>query len=202
MNAREPALRLIHGALEAVEAERGLINDLNVYPVPDGDTGTNLSLTVRAVAEEIELTTRTDLPNTAASITKGSLMGARGNSGVILSQIVRGACDIVGAAPVIDAGVFRAALREAANAAYRAVKTPVEGTMLTVIREMAAAAQSAPESFGIAELVALVEDAGRVAVERTTSQLAALQRAGVVDAGGYGLLVLYRGLTGDRKSVV
>lgn len=196
MSARDTALDLIGAALAAVEAERGLINDLNVYPVPDGDTGTNLALTMQAVAEEVARSPRADLAGVAAAITRGSLMGARGNSGVILSQIMRGACDVIGRSESVDADVFRAALREAANAAYRAVKQPVEGTMLTVVREMATAAQSAPVSFGLAELVDLVEDAGRVAVERTTSQLAALQAAGVVDAGGYGLLVIYRGLTG------
>ena len=196
MSARDTALDLIGAALAAVEAERGLINDLNVYPVPDGDTGTNLALTMQAVAEEVARSSRADLAGVAAAITKGSLMGARGNSGVILSQIMRGACDVIGHSESVDADVFRATLREAANAAYRAVKQPVEGTMLTVVREMAAAAQSAPASFGLAELVDLVEDAGRVAVERTTSQLAALRAAGVVDAGGYGLLVIYRGLTG------
>jgi DAK2 domain fusion protein YloV len=195
VNARDAALELVGGALMAVEAEREIINDLNVYPVPDGDTGTNLALTVRAVSEELEQSPAKNLAAVAAAITKGSLMGARGNSGVILSQIVRGACDVIAAAEHVDATVFRAALREAANAAYRAVKQPVEGTMLTVVREMAAAAQSAPASFGMGELVDLVEDAGRVAVEHTTSQLAALRSAGVVDAGGYGLLVLYRGLS-------
>ena len=90
MSARNMALDLIGAALAAVEAERGLINDLNVYPVPDGDTGTNLALTMQAVAEEVARSPRADLAAVAAAITKGSLMGARGNSGVILSQLWRG----------------------------------------------------------------------------------------------------------------
>ncbi len=195
MIVRTAAIGVIQSALGAVEAERELINDLNVYPVPDGDTGTNLALTVRAVLEELEQSDVTDIPSVAAAVTKGSLMGARGNSGVILSQIVRGICDVWGQADSLDTAVFKRAVTEGQAAAYRAVKTPVEGTMLTVIREMAAAAQGVPDSLGLEHLLAAVEEAGRIAVENTTAQLPALQKAGVVDAGGYGLLVLFRGLT-------
>ena len=195
MIVRTAAIGVIQSALAAVEAERQLINDLNVYPVPDGDTGTNLALTVRAVVEELEQSDVTDIPSVAAAVTKGSLMGARGNSGVILSQIVRGICDVWGQADSLDTAVFKHAVTEGQAAAYRAVKTPVEGTMLTVIREMAAAAQAVPDSLGLEHLLAAVEEAGRIAVENTTAQLPALQKAGVVDAGGYGLLVLFRGLT-------
>jgi len=194
VNAGATVLRLVRGALAAVEAERSLINDLNVYPVPDGDTGTNLALTVRAIVDEVEHCEDDDLAGLAAAVTKGSLMGARGNSGVILSQIVRGACDVLGAAPAVGAAEFKKALHDASAAAYRAVKQPVEGTMLTVVREMAAAAQAVPDSAGVPELGLIVEQAGRTAVERTTEQLEALRQAGVVDAGGYGLLVLFRGL--------
>jgi uncharacterized protein len=191
---RTAAVGVIQSALAAVEAERQFINDLNVYPVPDGDTGTNMALTVRAVVEELEQSHVTDIPSVAAAVTKGSLMGARGNSGVILSQIVRGICDVWGQANSLDTAVFKRAVLEGQHAAYRAVKTPVEGTMLTVIREMATAAQAVPDGLGLEHLLAAVEEAGRVAVENTTAQLPALQKAGVVDAGGYGLLVLFRGL--------
>ena len=194
MIVRTAAIGVIQSALAAVEAERQFINDLNVYPVPDGDTGTNLALTVRAVVEELEQSDVTDIPSVAAAVTKGSLMGARGNSGVILSQIVRGICDVWGQANSLDTAVFKRAVLEGQQAAYRAVKTPVEGTMLTVIREMATAAQAVPDSLGLEHLLAAVEEAGRIAVENTTAQLPALQKAGVVDAGGYGLLVLFRGL--------
>jgi hypothetical protein len=104
---------------------------------------------------------------------------------------VRGVCEVWGASDALGAPEFKAALAEGASAAYRAVKEPVEGTMLTVIREMAAAAQGVPDSFALDKMVVVVEEAGRVAVEKTTGQLAALQKAGVVDAGGYGLLVLF-----------
>ncbi len=194
MIVRSASLRVISAALAAVEAERQYINDLNVYPVPDGDTGTNLALTIRAVVEELEQSDVTDIPSVAAAVTKGSLMGARGNSGVILSQIVRGLCEVWGRSNALDTAVFKEALTEGQAAAYRAVKEPVEGTMLTVIREMATAAQGVPDSLGLEHLLAAVEEAGRVAVENTTAQLPALEKAGVVDAGGYGLLVLFRGM--------
>ena len=191
---RHTAITVIAAALAAVEAERAVINDLNVYPVPDGDTGTNLALTVRAVLEELQLSDAEGIPAVAAAVTKGSLMGARGNSGVILSQIVRGICEVWGRSDDLATADFKEALAEGASSAYRAVKEPVEGTMLTVIREMAMAAQGVPDTLGLDKLLMAVEEAGRVAVENTTAQLPALQKAGVVDAGGYGLLVLFRGL--------
>ena len=199
---RTAAVGVIQSALAAVEAERQYINDLNVYPVPDGDTGTNMALTVRAVVDELEQSEVTDIPSVAAAVTKGSLMGARGNSGVILSQIVRGICDVWGQANSLDTAVFKRAVLEGQQAAYRAVKTPVEGTMLTVIRKMAEAAQAVPDSLGLEHLLAAVEEAGRVAVENTTAQLPALQKAGVVDAGGYGLLVLFRGLAAGIEDLM
>ena len=194
MSVRLAAITIIGAALAAIEAERGVINDLNVYPVPDGDTGTNLALTVRAVLEELQQSDVEGIPAVAAAVTKGSLMGARGNSGVILSQIVRGLCDVWGRSADLTTADFKEALCEGATSAYRAVKEPVEGTMLTVIRKMAEAAQSVPDTLGLDKLLVAVEEAGRVAVEKTTEQLPALQKAGVVDAGGYGLLVLFRGL--------
>lgn len=194
MNALEQARRLIESALAALDAERAVINDLNVYPVPDGDTGTNLFLTVRAVRDELGNTPDADLAAVAGAVTRGSLMGARGNSGVILSQIVRGACKVCGDAESFGTPVIQALLAEGTSAAYRAVKKPVEGTMLTVIREMSAAADRMPTDSPVPATLQAVLTAGRVAVDRTTSQLAALRQAGVVDAGGYGLLVICRGL--------
>lgn len=194
MNVRLAAITVIDAALAAIEAERGVINDLNVYPVPDGDTGTNLALTVRAVLDELQQSDAESIPDVAAAVTKGSLMGARGNSGVILSQIVRGLCDVWSRSQDLTTADFKEAMAEGTSCAYRAVKEPVEGTMLTVIREMATAAQGVPDTLGLDKLLVAVEEAGRVAVERTTEQLPALKKAGVVDAGGYGLLVLFRGL--------
>jgi DAK2 domain fusion protein YloV len=194
LNVRLVTITAVEGALAAIEAERSVVNDLNVYPVPDGDTGTNLTLTVRAIAEELQHSPAQTIPEVAAAVTKGSLMGARGNSGVILSQIVRGICEEWARSRDLTTASFQRALHQASACAYRAVREPVEGTMLTVIREMAAAGDSVPDAFGLKELMLLVEEAGRIAVENTTSQLAVLEKAGVVDAGGYGLLVLYRGL--------
>ncbi|HMK92828.1 MAG TPA: DAK2 domain-containing protein, partial [Thermoleophilia bacterium] len=160
---------------------------------PDGDTGTNLFLTVQAIADELAESPATDLPAIMAVVTRGSLMGARGNSGVILSQIVRGACESIATATAFDAAAVRDALREASAAAYRAVRQPVEGTMLSVIRAMSEAAADTPDGISLPALLTVVSTAGAEAVERTVDQLEALRRAGVVDAGGYGLLVLFRG---------
>src|SRR5665647_3309501 len=167
------AITVIGAALAAIEAERGVVNDLNVYPVPDGDTGTNLALTVRAVLEELQQSDVEGIPAVAAAVTKGSLMGARGNSGVILSQIVRGLCDVWGRSADLTTVDFKEALSEGATSAYRAVKEPVEGTMLTVVRKMAEAAQSVPDTLGLDKLLVAIEEAGRVAVEKTTEQLPA-----------------------------
>ena len=142
MRARQQALVLVRGALDAIEAERQFVNDLNVYPVPDGDTGTNLALTVRAVLEELERAHGDGIDDVAAAVTKGSLMGARGNSGVILSQIVRGVCEVFSTSGRLDTSYAKRALQEGAAAAYRAVRQPVEGTMLTVVREMATAGEN------------------------------------------------------------
>ena len=194
MSRRAHAAQLVAGGLAALESERGHINDLNVYPVPDGDTGTNLCLTVRAVLDELEGDGGDDLTEVVAAIAKGSLMGARGNSGVILSQIVRGACETIAAAQTLDAAVVREALAEASAAAYRAVKQPVEGTMLTVIRSMAESVSSLPPGASLGDLLRLAAHSGKEAVEATPLQLEVLRRSGVVDAGGYGLLVLFEGL--------
>jgi len=194
VNARERAVELVRAALAGVEAERAYINDLNVYPVPDGDTGTNLALTVRAVLEELEATQADTVSQVAASIVRGSLMGARGNSGVILSQIVRGICEVCGADGSFASAQTKRALREGAQSAYRAVRQPVEGTMLSVIRAMAEAAQDVSDAAPLADLMAHVQAAAEKAVERTPEQLAVLKQNGVVDAGGYGLLVIFRSL--------
>ncbi len=189
---------LVGAALASLETSRRRIDDLNVYPVPDGDTGTNLTLTVRAVADAVSAAEPGDRPVLAHAVARAALMGARGNSGVILSQIVRGVADVLaestnGIGPALTAR----ALRGASDAAYRAVRRPVEGTMLSVIRELAEEAErraDGPEPLG-ALLVELVRH-GEDAVARTPEQLDVLREAGVVDAGGAGLVELLRGLTG------
>ena len=198
----ESDLQLVRGlvgaALASLETSRERIDDLNVYPVPDGDTGTNLTLTVRAVADAVDSAEPGDRPALAHAVARAALMGARGNSGVILSQIVRGVADVLaqstnGIGPALTAQ----ALRGASDAAYRAVRRPVEGTMLSVIRELAEEAErheAGSEPLG-ALLVELVRH-GEEAVARTPDQLEVLRDAGVVDAGGAGLVELLRGLAG------
>ena len=135
---------------DALISHREAINALNVYPVPDGDTGTNMSLTLRSVVEELEGAA----PDAKwKAINHGSLMGARGNSGVILSQILRALSDSLAAADDIDAGAFAAALSAAAESAYGAVPRPVEGTILTVVRESAEAAQEIVAANGLADKI-------------------------------------------------
>jgi uncharacterized protein len=194
---REAVEKLVDAALASLEANRARIDDLNVYPVPDGDTGTNLTMTVRAVADAVDHTSAASRHSLARDVARGALMGARGNSGVIFSQIVRGAADVLGETeePVIDADATARALRGASDAAYRAVRRPVEGTMLSVIRELAEEAEArAPEHPPIGELLRDLVRRGEDALARTPEQLQVLKDAGVVDAGGAGLVELVRGV--------
>jgi uncharacterized protein len=177
---------LARGALAALEASRRRIDDLNVYPVPDGDTGTNLTLTARAAVETIESSQAADRAELAHEVTRAALLGARGNSGVILSQIVRGAAEVLA-----ERDDLAAALRAASDAAYRAVREPVEGTMLTAIRELAEEAEAG------GDLDAIVRR-GEDAVRRTQEMLDVLREAGVVDAGAAGLVEIVRGIAAAR----
>jgi DAK2 domain fusion protein YloV len=185
---------LARGALVALERNRRRIDDLNVYPVPDGDTGTNLTLTVRAVVEHLDSTQSEDREALARELTRAALMGARGNSGVIFSQILRGFAEVAGTADPLDSTAVARAFRSASDAAYRAVRKPVEGTMLTVIREMAEEAELHTGDEPI-DLLRAVVSRGEAALARTQETLDILREAGVVDAGGAGLLELVRGLT-------
>ena len=183
----------VDASLASLEASRQRIDDLNVYPVPDGDTGTNLTLTVRSLRDSLSESEAEERVAIARDVTRGALMGARGNSGVILSQIVRGAAEALGEVERIDVRTVASALRSASAAAYRAVRRPVEGTMLSVIRELAEEAESRSGAEVRDVLLSLVPR-GEAAVARTPQQLDVLREAGVVDAGGAGLLELVRGL--------
>jgi uncharacterized protein len=186
---------LVRAASAALEQSRQRIDDLNVYPVPDGDTGTNIALTVRGIVEALDASTATDRTELAREVTRAALLSARGNSGVILSQIVRGAAEVLGGADSIDARAITHALRQASDEAYRAVHEPVEGTMLTVIRALAEEAEGRAEQDPSADdLLKALVSRGEEAVARTKEQLDVLRQAGVVDAGGAGLLELARGL--------
>jgi hypothetical protein len=192
MSDLETLRALVDAACASLERSRRRIDDLNVYPVPDGDTGTNMLLTARGVADALADSEAQDRPALAREVTRAALLGARGNSGVILSQIVRGAAEAVGA-DVIDAPTVARAFRRASDAADAAVREPVEGTILTVARALADEAEL-HQNEAIPDLVQAVVRSGEEAVARTTEQLDVLRQAGVVDAGAAGLLELVRGI--------
>ncbi|HXA27237.1 MAG TPA: DAK2 domain-containing protein [Candidatus Angelobacter sp.] len=182
-------------SLSWLQANQEVVNDLNVFPVPDGDTGSNMYLTLRSAVEDAQK--EADSHSAAAvmqAAAHGSLMGARGNSGVILSQILRGFAQGLAGSPRVDAAGVAAALQEAQSVAYKAVMKPTEGTILTVVREAAAAARVASDGGGDirAVLDAAVREA-HAAVERTPDMLAVLRDAGVVDAGGFGFAIILEG---------
>ncbi|MDQ3462505.1 MAG: DAK2 domain-containing protein, partial [Actinomycetota bacterium] len=176
---------------DALRAHQEPINRLNVYPVPDGDTGTNMALTMESVLTELE-GAGPDMASVCKAIAHGSLMGARGNSGVILCQILRGLATSFADAEHVDGPVFAKGLAAATEGAYQAVGKPVEGTILTVVREAAEAATAAA-AVGGATLAGVLEAAlarGGTALQRTPELLDVLRQAGVVDAGGTGFLLL------------
>jgi hypothetical protein len=217
--------RVVSAAAAHLEERRKEVNDLNVFPVADGDTGDNMALTLRAVSDELDRLDgqmvdeigRTELVNALA---RAALMGARGNSGVILSQIVRGAAEELASRPgeLVDPMLVAAAFARAAEAAYESVREPAEGTMLTVFREMATSisrrlahmqevrlSADATPAEQDALLAELLEDAvrdGEAAVARTPEQLEALRESGVVDAGAYGLVVILAGVVAGLRGDV
>lgn len=238
---QERARTLIAAAWQDLERQKQTVNDLNVYPVPDGDTGTNLSLTVRGVLDDLTALPVDATPaEVAQTIGNGALMSARGNSGVILSQIVRGAMEVLGVAETLTPAVAAEALVRSTEVAYRAVRRPVEGTMLTVLREMGEAAaalvqggaqeghegaETSPPDAGAARedgieptppdasvtagvspigwepFAERVVAAGWESVRRTPTLLKVLADAGVVDAGGFGLMVLVEAVLGGGEVI-
>jgi DAK2 domain fusion protein YloV len=184
----EGSLAVGRAALAALEASRARIDDLNVYPVPDGDTGTNMTETVRAAVSALER-------DPGADIVRATLMGARGNSGVILSQLVRGAAEELRGAERVDAAGLARALRGASDAGYAAVRNPQEGTMLTVARALAERAEElATADASLEDALADLVTRGEAALAATQEQLDVLKQAGVVDAGGAGVLEILRGI--------
>jgi DAK2 domain fusion protein YloV len=182
------------GSLAWLTVNRDEVDALNVFPVPDGDTGTNMLLTLQSAVEDIRDLDDADLSRTARRASHGALMGARGNSGVILSQILRGFCVGIGTRPAVDARGLAQAFREGADVAYRAVIKPTEGTMLTVAREAAAGAEAkAAQTNDLTEVVRAACAAAADAVERTPEQLPILKQAVVIDAGGFGLQLILEG---------
>jgi DAK2 domain fusion protein YloV len=173
-------------AADAMDAHRAEIDELNVFPVPDGDTGTNLSLTLRAAAEALAADPADTAGEAFRAWAKGAVLGARGNSGVIISQVLCGLADGVDGSEACDGSMFAGALRGAADQAYASVANPVEGTILSVAR----AAADAAGAGSMTSVVQRVQAAAWEALRRTIDQLPVLTQAGVVDAGGRGLVVL------------
>ncbi len=198
-------LAALEAAAQSVDHHAGAINALNVFPVPDGDTGTNMALTLRSASDGARSAGGSSLADVSAAMARGALMGARGNSGVILAQLLRGVARALDGKPSADARTLAAAFRVGADAAYTAVAKPVEGTILTVARAAAEAAEAAAaEGQDVAAMLARSHSAARDAVAATPEQLPLLKRAGVVDSGGEGYRVFLEGLlrhfTGEAPS--
>ncbi len=186
-------INMIQGAAANLELNRAKIDALNVFPVPDGDTGTNMSLTMQSAKKEVATCKNSNINDLAAAISRGALKGARGNSGVILSQIMKGLCSVIKETNEIDVKTFIKALKAATETAYKAVSKPKEGTILTVCRAISdAAAKFRRKDFD--ELFAEIIEEGKVALEHTPELLPVLKKAGVVDAGGMGLIIVYEGM--------
>ena len=178
-----------------LEKNKEYINELNVFPVPDGDTGTNMSMTIMTAARALsELGDDTDMKTLAKAMAGGSLRGARGNSGVIMSQLIRGFCKAVENNDQIDPALAAAAFRRGAETAYKAVMKPKEGTILTVAKGMADRIGEIAEGYdSMAELMEAVIEHGDAVLEQTPEMLPVLKEAGVVDSGGQGLMVFLKG---------
>lgn len=186
---------MIVGAAALLDNHKEALNALNVFPVPDGDTGTNMSLTMIAAAKEVKAADLSDYRSVSSALSVGSLKGARGNSGVILSQIWRGFTGVLmELKEEIGASDIARALQKGTECAYKAIMKPKEGTILTVIRAMADAASSAAKtSDDINGLLRQVLSEGETTLKKTPDMLPVLKEAGVVDAGGAGLIIIFRG---------
>lgn len=176
------------------------VDALNVFPVPDGDTGTNMNLSMTSGAKETAAHTSEHIGKTAQALSKGLLMGARGNSGVILSQLFRGFGKSIEQHATLDAKQFAQALQYGVETAYKAVMKPVEGTILTVAKDSAKKAVEASESISdISELMAAVVEESKLSLNRTPDLLPVLKEVGVVDSGGQGLVFVYEGFLASLK---
>ncbi len=184
-------LSIVSAARAALESHAREINDLNVFPVADGDTGTNMLLTVQAVEAAAAGLTGTSTADRCEALARAAVLGARGNSGFILSQMVRGAADVIADAPILNGPTIAQALRGASDRAYATVPNPVEGTMLTVIRGMA---DGGDGGGTVEQVLADALTAGRTSLAATEAMLPQLREAGVVDSGAYGVLLIVEGL--------
>lgn len=194
--------KMILVASKLLEENRQYVDSLNVFPVPDGDTGTNMNLTFKSATKEVNECVNNNFDSLSEAITKGALRGARGNSGVILSQILKGMATIIRQCTELKTRDFARAMKEGSDIAYKAVTKPKEGTILTVIRVMSEYAQSSCKKHGDFEpFMKDILDKGEEVLLQTPELLPVLKKAGVVDAGGRGLLVIftgfYKALTND-----
>lgn len=186
--------KMIISGAKVLEINRSKVDSLNVFPVPDGDTGTNMSLTIQSAVKELSLCSSNRLSELCDAVSKGALKGARGNSGVILSQLFRGICAEIKNNEEITVKAFAKAMENGTKVAYAAVSKPKEGTMLTVARLMSEfARQSASRFRDLSQFLEAVIQKGEEALAQTPELLPVLKKAGVVDAGGMGLLCIYRG---------
>jgi hypothetical protein len=188
---------LVKAGLTWLRTNHQLVNSLNVFPVPDGDTGTNMLLTLQAAYDEIKDSPETNIGEIAHLLSNGALMGARGNSGVILSQLLRGFARGLDHYEVMDTNTFVQALSAARDTAYKGVVRPVEGTILTVAKDIALAAETALQNGGTHEIISIMDtivQAAERSVEHTPELLPVLKEAGVVDAGGKGLYFILEGM--------
>lgn len=195
--------KLFMGAAASLEKNKQIINDLNVFPVPDGDTGTNMSLTVQSAIKQVKNLNSNNIEDIAKAMSNGTLMGARGNSGVILSQLFRGFSNGLKNKEKLDTKTIANAFKLGSDTAYKAVMKPIEGTILTVARECAEKAlEVAKYETDIIVFLEKVVRHGEIILKKTPEMLDVLKKAGVVDAGGKGLLVIFIGaletLTGGQ----
>lgn len=183
------------GGYKNLELNKSLVDSLNVFPVPDGDTGTNMSMTAKSACKELEQLVSPDIKKVCEAITKGSLKGARGNSGVILSQIFKGICSVLSDKDDITPRDFAVALKNGAKVAYSAVAKPKEGTILTVIRVISEDIFSLiNRNTSFEKFFEDVITLGRDILDQTPNMLPVLKKAGVVDAGGFGLICVFEGM--------
>ncbi len=190
---------MVVNASNRLAEESDFVNSLNVFPVPDGDTGTNMSMTFKAAVKEIENINSESIGETSKKLAKGALMGpARGNSGVILSQILRGISKGLEGKNDVDSTQLALAFLEGSKSAYKAVMRPTEGTILSVIRAAAEAAVK-EESKMCIDLLKVVINAAKVMLDKTPELLPALKKAKVVDSGGMGLYIILSGMTAALK---
>ena len=193
INAVVLAKMFLNGA-KNLESKKEWINELNVFPVPDGDTGTNMTMTIMAAAKEVSALENPDMPAIAKAISSGSLRGARGNSGVILSQLFRGFTKVIGKESQVTVPILSAAIQKAVETAYKAVMKPKEGTILTVARGAAdKAAELAEETDDLVYFLDEVIKEAELVLKKTPDMLPVLKQAGVVDSGGQGLVVVLQG---------